>query len=351
MALKLSVLRGPLPDRGLDDIAATYGTVDPRYASRDFLRTVFNENPFGYSYHAFVRDGDRVVGHHAVIPIRVRARGDKVASGKGEALYLDPSCRSLTVETPSGNVLAGMALMRASEDHALADGVRFVHGITSPAIGVIQRIIGSKAVKLSLDQLHFLTRDPSTGRLVSRAQLQRPAALIQRTLLAAARVGARLTGAPSVERNTPAHADFHLAALAATEPRGPAWEISRDLETLKWMQRLGRLDVVSVVGRPEHFAVMTRGDSRELLLWRVPPDERRSGLAIVCGLLTASIADRARVLSVSRRLAAEAGPSLTFALRLLGFFPQRIPITIYIKSRDDYFLQSANLEFNRLINL
>src|SRR5262245_32218452 len=89
MPLSIVLERGPISDESLDAIGATYGTVDRRYADREFCRIVFNENPSGYSYHAFVKDGDRVVGHYAVIPIRTRARGVLVTSGKGEALFLD----------------------------------------------------------------------------------------------------------------------------------------------------------------------------------------------------------------------------------------------------------------------
>src|SRR5262245_66483117 len=89
MPLTIVLERGPGSEESLDAIAATYGTVDRRYADREFCRIVFNENPSGYSYHAFVKDGDRVVGHYAVIPIRTRSRGVLVTSGKGEALFLD----------------------------------------------------------------------------------------------------------------------------------------------------------------------------------------------------------------------------------------------------------------------
>jgi hypothetical protein len=352
MPLNLSLTRGPLAEEALDAIVATYGTVDPRYASRDFCRVLFNENPIGYSYHAFVRDGDRVVGHYSVIPMRVRARGATVVSGKGEALFLAPPYRATAIVTPAGDVLAGIAMIKSLDERALADGITVIHGITTPAVGIILRMNGSRALKLSLDQLHFLIRAPESPRVLSRAQIERLLCACQRVLLAAARAALRLTAAPSIEANSSAHADQHLATLAATDADGGVtWTISRDLETLRWMKRVGRLEVVSIVGRPEHFAVMTKGDSRELLLWRVPAGARRSGLAIVCGLLMGSVRDQARIVLVTRRLAAQGGPSLRFALRMLGFFPKRIPTSIYAKSADDFFLKSANLDFSRLFNL
>ena len=354
MPLHLSVSRGPLADEALDAIVATYGTaVDSRYASRDFCRVLFNENPIGYSYHAFVRDGDRVVGHYAVIPMRARARGSTVISGKGEALFLAEPYRRIPIATPAGDVLAGLAMMKALHERALADGVAVIHSVTTPGVAIILRMQGFRQLKLSLDQLHFLiTPRGGTRRNLSRALFSRLLIVLQRSLLAAARAALRLTAAPSIDVNPAAYADRHLSVLAATDADSRAtWAISRDLETLEWMKRAGRLEIVSIAGRPEHFAVMTKGQRRELLLWKVPAGSKRSGLAIACGLLMASVRDRARVVSITRRLAAEGGPSLRFALRMLGFFPNRILTAVYAKSADDFYLQSANLDFSRLFNL
>ncbi len=171
-------------------------------------------------------------------------------------------------------------------------------------------------------------------------------------MLAAARAALRLTAAPATEVNPPAHADRHLSALAATDPEGGAtWSISRDLETLRWLRRLGRLEIVSVAGRPDHFAVMSTGNSRELLLWNVPAGAIRSGLAVACALLGGSVRDGAQTVSTTRRLATAGGPSLGFALRLLGFLPRRTAIVIYAKSADDFYLESTNVEFSRMFNL
>src|SRR5262245_35718046 len=161
MPLSIVLERGPVADDSLDAIAATYGTVDRRYADREFCRIVFNENPNGYSYHAFVRDGKSVVGHYAVIPIRTRARGALVTSGKGEALFLDEAHRRSAVATPEGGEMpAAMALMRLVHQRALEDGLAVIHNITSPEIGVIERLLGFRPLAVRLDQVHFLATLP-----------------------------------------------------------------------------------------------------------------------------------------------------------------------------------------------
>ena len=350
MSLKISITRGPLPDRELDAIGSTYGTVDRRYAAREFCRTVFNENPYGYSFHAFVREGDRVVGHYAVIPMRTRARGDVVISGKGEALFLAESHRRSAIATPGGEVPTGMALMKAVHEHALAEGVALIHNITSPEIGMIERMMGFRALTVWQEQLQFLITPPQHGSY--RALGARLLSAAQRGLLGAARAALRLTAAPATEVNPPAHADRHLSALAATDSgEGATWSISRDRETLQWLRRLGRLEIVSVAGRPDHFAVMSTGNSRELLLWNVPAGAIRSGLAIACALVAGSIRDGAQTVSTTRRLATAGGPSLGVPLRLLAFLPRRTAIVIYAKSSDDFYLEGSNVRFSRMFNL
>ena len=354
MNLSIVLERGPISDASLDAIGATYGTVDRRYADREFSRLVFNENPNGYSYHAFVRDGDRVVGHYAVIPIRTRARGTLVTSGKGEALFLEEGHRRDTIALPVGGEMpAAMALMRLVHDRALSDGLVVLHNITSPEIGVIERLLGFRVLTVLLDQVHFLVSLPKRPlkNMSVRVFGARVASVAQRALLAAARGALRLTGAPAIEVNAPAHAGRHLEALAATDGRAAGWTVSRDLQNLKWFQKLGRLEVVSISGRPDHFAVASTGAAREILLWNVPRDEVRSGLALACALVSRSVRDRAQTISAPRRLAAEGGASLSLALRALAFLPRRVPFMLYAKSADPFYVQSANVDFSRLFHL
>ena len=352
MPLELAVRRGPLADADLDAIAATYGAVDPRYARRDFLRLLFNENPSGYSYHAFVRDGARPVGHYAIIPVRVRARGATVLSGKGEALFLDPAHRKSAVATPSGEALPGLAMLNSLHERALADGIALIHSITNPGVGMILRMRGFQLLRISLDQLQFLASPPRPTKLLSRGQAARLLSLSQRGLHAAWRAILPLAAPPRVEADPPAHADFHMSELAATDAAGgDSWTISRDRETLEWMKRLGRLQFVSIAGRPEHFAAMVRGHTREMLLWRIPPGDRRAGLAVLSRLVADSLREGARTISVPRRLVQKSGPALAFAVRALGFLPRRDSLSIYIKASDEFYREGGSLEFSRLFNL
>jgi hypothetical protein len=93
MALALSVVRGPLPDRDLDAIRCDLRAPGMRATrSAAFLATLFNENTVRiFRCTPSFGDGNEVVGPYAEIPIRVQARGATVMSGKGEALFLAES--------------------------------------------------------------------------------------------------------------------------------------------------------------------------------------------------------------------------------------------------------------------
>jgi hypothetical protein len=240
--------------------------------------------------------------------------------------------------------------MSALHDEACAAGIRLLHNITSREIGMIQRMQGFRALTLTLDQRHFLIRPAALGglrRSPARAHAARALSIVQRGLLALSRA----LPLPAVDIAAPVHGEWCGAAIAASCADGDAWTISRDPETLAWLARLGRLEVASIAGRPDQFAVLAKGDVGEVVQWHVSPGATASGLAILRALLNGSVDDDALVVSVTRRLAAGAGPSLRLTLWGLGFFPQRIPLTIYVKADDDFFRRRENLDFTRLFHV
>jgi hypothetical protein len=154
-----------------------------------------------------------------------------------------------------------------------------------------------------------------------------------------------------VRTNAPERLDRQLAALRAAGESPETWSIARDDETLRWMLRLERFEVASVAGRPDWFAILSRGNARELLLWNVPAHERRAGLAILRALLRASARDGAWIVSIPHALVGRQGAALRLGVRLLGFYRRRIELTIYAKSANPYFLEGRNLAFSRLFGL
>jgi hypothetical protein len=352
--LRLSISRGPVGPDALDAIGETYGTVDRSYASRAFCEELFNRNPYGHSWHAFVTDGDVVVGHYAVIPMRASARGTTVLSGKGEALFLHEAYRSSPIECDAGTLPAGIALMNLLHQCAFDDGVTVIYNISSAGIGMIQRMNGFRSLSVRRDQHHFLISPGLLRQLrEGRARVAARALMVaQRLLLALAPALLRAVRAPRVRFVPLGEDDPLLAALvkSGTMER-ESWSMARDLETLHWLRRLDRLEIVALIPSSAQFAVLSKGNARELLHWNISTDDWKGGLAVVCALAGEAVRERAWIVSVPRRMIEEGGRALRFATRALGFYRRTSEQVIYVKSRDPFYLDAGHLTFDRRFSL
>lgn len=353
MTASLCVEEGPLSEAGLAAIARMYGRVDSRYATVDFCRRVFNGNPLGWSLHAFIRAEDTEVGHYAVVPVRIRARGGLMLSGKGEALFLEDTHRNQTIESPDGSVPAGIALMRAVHARALARGVQVLHNITSREIGMLQRMEGFRLVRFHRDQHHALldvTRFPFLHGTPWRRAGGEALAAGQWALHRMAALGPSLHRKVAVDVDAPEA----LAILLRTVQRDPAdpdhWTVSRDQETLQWQWGLERFEVLTTRSDPDAMAVVTRGSSREMLYWNNPHEDPVVAGAFLNVILARARSDGAAIVSVGHDLVASSA-SLGRGLRKLGFLRWPFPGELYVRSSDPFFLDPKNLMFDRMFNL
>ena len=128
-----------------------YGNFSRRFQSPGFCRTVFNDNPYGYSYHSFAYDGERVVGHYSLVPQAVSDRGKRVLSARGEGLFLDEAYRSRVVEVDGRRMPCGVALMKPLYARALADGVMLIQGRGPLNVGMLlERLLGFSSISVSV---------------------------------------------------------------------------------------------------------------------------------------------------------------------------------------------------------
>src|SRR5437762_14288695 len=109
--MKLVTVKGPINDDLLQCICNLYGRyVDSRYQELQFVRTVFNGNPIGYSYHVFVYEGAQAVGCYSIIPMEVISRGCLILAGKAEALFMSEDHRYGSADA-QGMFAPGLALI------------------------------------------------------------------------------------------------------------------------------------------------------------------------------------------------------------------------------------------------
>jgi hypothetical protein len=268
-------------------------------------------------------------------------------------LFLREAYRSSPIECDAGTLPAGIALMNLLHQRALDDGVTVIHNISSAEIGMIQRMSGFARLSVRRDQHHFLITPEQLRQL--RGERARVAAkalmVVQRLRLAAAAALLRAVRAPRVRFVPPGEDAAPLAALVTSGTLdGETWSMSRDLETLHWLRRLDRLQIVALIRAPNQFAVLSKGHTRELLYWNISTDNWMGGLAVVCALAGEAVRERAWIVSVPRRMIDDGG-ALRFATRALGFYRRAFEQIIYVKSHDPFYLDAGHLRFDRRFNL
>src|SRR5688500_12928790 len=140
MSLRFVKSNGALSDDFLTAICGLYGkNVDNRYSRIDFVRSVFNGNPFGHSYAVFVFDDDRPVGCHAIVPIAVLSRGVLLRGGKFEAFFLEEGYRKQRAGAEHDKALPGVLLITLLQALAFERGVEVIFTLTTEKVGPLYR--------------------------------------------------------------------------------------------------------------------------------------------------------------------------------------------------------------------
>ncbi len=130
---ELDLVKGPLDEAGLAEVAALYGVTDGKYGSVDHCRLLFNQSPFGPTLHAFVRDEGKAVGHYCLIPYDLVVDGRRVKAAKGEALHVAESHRRSEIE----GLPTSSALLEGAQRLAVQEGIEICYAIVG-APGVIR---------------------------------------------------------------------------------------------------------------------------------------------------------------------------------------------------------------------
>lgn len=227
MCVKVDILKGPLALNHLTAISRLYGQADPKYFSLDYCRQQFNENSYGYSYHALGYEGDVIISHFAIIPIQVR-QGDRVCTGgKGEALFVTPEYRGTQEDIHGKPVILAVRMSQELQKRALADGVEMITMLSNTAVSAVHKIAGCREVKVQGTQ--FLLPITISSRSVKR-RLMALFRQLQRLILK------RISGGPATVQPI-----RHAHELLSPIPSLPAhtWSVHATPELFEWMIRKG----------------------------------------------------------------------------------------------------------------
>lgn len=212
---ELQLVKGPLSQEMLAEVASLYGQTDGKYGSVQHCELLFNKNPFGPALHAFARDGSRPVGHYCLIPYDMVVDNQRVRAAKGEALHVAEDYRRSECE----GVPTSSALLEGAQRLAQQESVDISYAIVG-APGVI-RLFG----RCGYAHQPFMVRDWLVPQFKAL-----PLPRLLKVKLAGAR--ARLSSAEPLREVDFAAVRRKLPLVLRSAPG--AWQPVLEPETLQW---------------------------------------------------------------------------------------------------------------------
>jgi Acetyltransferase (GNAT) domain len=305
--IEIETRTGPLDEQGLAAVGELYGRVDAKYRRPTYLRHLFVENPYGWAIHAFARDGDEVVGHCAVVPVRARVAGRPTDSGKVEAYVVDERYRRDGERGRGHNV--ALDVLTAVTEAAAGRGVDPLHAFLTPRIGAIFERAGYRAAATGTRPFVLAT----SGSLATAQGV--PASI----------AGAVLRVGP-VRADAPTAGDAELVDPARDDG---SWTIAGS-DSWQWFAGSGFLHALDVGGRAL-VSIGAEGEPVHLLGWRPKRADLPSAVALLMTLARFARQRSAPTLRIQPWHGDERDRVLVRACRLLAFAP-RAPFTIYVRS-------------------
>jgi hypothetical protein len=244
MSIEIEAVRGPLDDEQLRRIADLYGVVDAKYASLEFLRHQFVDNPFGWSAHVFVLDDGSTVGHCSAIPFCARRGDETLVAGKIEAVVVDAHHRG---RRPDGRNLAG-EMLSTLYPFGLDCGMDGLFGLAPPHVARVHVRAGCHEVPADAPAHTLLTH--------ASAYLRGEASGKRRLAIGALATGqATVTAAGALVSRVVSRAGPHLleppsptdVELAAADPTAGAWTVS-GADAWDWYVESRTLETLDIPG-------------------------------------------------------------------------------------------------------
>jgi hypothetical protein len=285
------------------------------------LEHLFTQSPAGPALHGFALDGDRPVGHCAVIPHRAKRGDSDLRCGKLEALWIEATHRG---RQPGEEPLYRTLLDRL---YAFADehGFELIHGHATPRIGRVIRF----------SPIEGVGKPSWVSAISATTPAARVLAGVQRALRGLARAGPTATVRP------PARDDADL--VEGPPPPGGRWSPVLG-DAWDWYRSSPLVRVLEVPGDHGCRALIQVPaaplEPVRIVGWRPP----RPGLRAAVLLLAAAgrVARQLRAPTLRfQPWPSEAGDgALDRACRLLGFVRRRDQTTLWVRTHDSALARS-----------
>jgi hypothetical protein len=301
-----------------------YGKADPKYRSAAQLEHLFVRSPAGPALHAFALDGNRPVGHCAIVPMPAREGVRRLTVGKVEALVVEPAYRGRRGEDTPLAVQLRQAL------YALADtrGIELLHAYVRPEVG---RLLDLTPIRVGHPSLVAVIqpRAVTTARLRALAGgiflLQSAAATVARAIVASEE--------PDPFLRAPTAEDEDL--VRAPPPPSGCWTVLAE-DTWSWLRSAPSLRVLEFAGAGRALLQLPAGEGGglQLVSWSSERPTTTSALRVLTAAHQLARSSGAGRLRFQPWLAGPLTDALVVACRLLGFVRRDDFSTLYVRARE-----------------
>lgn len=346
MPLNIEIIDGPMDTTWLKAIADTYGSVIPRFRDTDFIRKFFNENPFGKSYNAFIKDGDRPVGHLGIIPMNIWDGGKLVRSGNHEALFVDEAYRKTLID----GVPAAMALLSAINAYAFTKGIIMLHNSASYEVGALYMWDKFERIIFQRDLYrHYLSYNKNASTKLKQLEFS-VVWLLQsayRTIIKFVPVLLGQSKSFSSSADDSAVESAIKSYMGGIPPN--KWAVALDRDSFNWRNSIGLLKVFSLKNDSRSSILVTTGAVWEIIGWHVSESRLIDKITMLSMILNEAQNSGARELIVNKRLV-QNNPTIRSAMRMVGFISRSMRSKLFVRSDNSVHKSADNIEFNNLLH-
>jgi hypothetical protein len=346
MNIDIRIIRGPLSPEQLRDIAMLYGEVDAKYRDVDYCGYIFNDNPFGYSLHAFACADNQAVGHISLIPMWIDTRMGKKLSYKAEAFYVMDKYRQSWIDLEEDELPLGLALPKAIYASVSGSETAVIHLLADEEIGKIHQFAGCIAIEIQAKE-RFLILDP-------QVYLSRKSSASRRVMIRTAYCYQKLISylfcrrsKETVNEGKSLPKAMQLSIADAAQSSG--WSISTDSGFKCWL--LGSPYIRVYTAGSKACCVVRHseypGRATEILCCYSEMGASAQ-LAAILGKIVIEAKLRGASSVIFRSFSTRSLPEdMASVLIRAGFLSKTGKICCYVKSGDEYFLDPRNLSYNQ----
>lgn len=348
--MDIKLIKGPLCQEFLEAIASLYGSYDNKYKSVDFCRIQFNENPSGYSLHAFACDRNKIVGHIAVIPIEIYVNGERQLSGKAEAFCVKEKYRTKLIDGSYIGIILPTELFK----FAIDEGIEVIHLIANEKVGMIHKTAGCKKINIhSKNFIFFINKyTESLRNKIVLKMIFRIIFITQRWMYKFLYLISLFF--PKITINNVSHENEEIYKIQfEIKPDNnlfikDKWSIAKSKSNILWFFRTGIIDVYRIGNSNEEYIILrknlTPNGVVEIVDCRL---NIKSGfpnlIFLLCYIIQRAEKEKASMIIISDQVLSS---KLKIVIRFFGFLKKTSKIGFYVKSNEQFFLREENILFN-----